>query len=324
MAQSSIQFDFSGMNSTLLIRSTAQVPLKGRRASGTFAHLGYSLGVSAVALILSATTGAPYLWPSIALLVDGYFGLRAFSDYQVFSSTPLTKVSAAPYGLGEFTVRAVPETEVQLQAPISKAACTYYRLELHEMRETGYGKNRHAEDVIVGVTQHGVPTLLSDGSGYLMADFNTGDIHTEQNYFRPDLPGSGPLSMGLGGLGGAMGMVDGGAARAYLAEVEAARGGTVTNMMQFTKGSGNVYFIEYYMPLDKDLFALGVVSATDKMFRNAPLKQIGVDTTTKIFSVLPEPKGKAMNSLLITAGVSILLLFAMLFLAYYTYGHGKL
>ena len=159
-----------------------QVKAKGDRYLRVYAIVAIVLSLLSlpmVILILASANSAPPA-PGImitlfaALLVAGgiliYIGFKEFSREQLLSSTISVKIDAATYNLNKMQGKFVPYKEQSLKAPISGAECVYYSVGLYAVFWRYVDNAKHLQSAPLGSIGVGVPTLFTDGSGYLALD----------------------------------------------------------------------------------------------------------------------------------------------------------
>ncbi|MGC8586756.1 MAG: hypothetical protein ACP5K9_00485 [Candidatus Micrarchaeia archaeon] len=108
------------------------------------------------------------------LLVAGgilmYIGFKEFSLEQTLSSTPVSKIHIATYGLNKMQGKFAPHNAQPLKSPISGAECAYYSIGIYAAFWQSSGRSRYLVVEPVGAIGKGVPTLFADDSGYLAID----------------------------------------------------------------------------------------------------------------------------------------------------------
>lgn len=244
-----------------------------------------------VALLAFAFTGsllAAALILAISIPVLLFSGFKAFKLYGILNATPTERLGSSPIGLGEFQVKLATNQSQYLVSPISKQKCSYFILQLHQVQQRG----KSSVDVILGTVQKGIPTMLADDSGFAVLDFSRAEMDLTAEYWIPK------LTQEAGGIiQRFMDYVP--EARQYLAMIGNSDGktdiGSSDTHIVFRPGKGRLYFLEGWVPLGADYYAVGTVSPLDQDVAGKPMKRLIADKQYGIMSVLPESKARAMS-----------------------------
>lgn len=128
------------------------------------------------------------------LLISGcillYIGFKEFSLKQRLSSTPEVKIDVATYNLNKMQGKFIPHNANALKAPISGANCTYYSEIVFVVFKQSNGNTTNYQVTPLGTMGLGVPTLFTDGSGYLAVDMGKApNVEVISNAFRIEKEG---------------------------------------------------------------------------------------------------------------------------------------
>ncbi|BCS91190.1 MAG: hypothetical protein ARM1_0647 [Candidatus Micrarchaeota archaeon] len=100
-----------------------------------------------------------------------YIGFKEFSKGQLLTSMPVTRIDSASYGLNKMEGTFIPYNAQSLKSVISNVDCVYHSLGVY------YADEQYNGDGTTSILVHpieffgkGVPTLLTDGTGYLAVD----------------------------------------------------------------------------------------------------------------------------------------------------------
>ncbi len=250
-----------------------------------------------------------------------YIGFGEFSKEQVLMATPVAKIDGASYGLNEITGRLTPEGANQpITTPLSRTASPYYLFTIYTLVERGSGKSRHVEVMTLGKREHGVPSLLTDGTGYLAPDMANTNLSVLENSYAVEKDGKAlsyieGFHLNEGAVIGAFNEF-----KAFIADQfgsSVAPDLTKQSQYQFRQmwnkkilevspfGAGRnpggqvgcIYISEIYVPMDQDYFGIGLVSTSDKLIGGKPVKLMGVDPKTKILEVALHSKRQEFGRL---------------------------
>ncbi len=292
---SSIQFMNLGAMNRNAVLQTDPYTGKTKRAMHLAGHgpwyiVGILLVVDLFVLLFSGSliVGALVLAIAIPLLL--WTGFKTFGIYNMLNNTPNEKLGSSPVGLAEFNVKLATNQSQYLVSPLSKQKCSYFLLQLHQVQQRG----RNTVDVVLGTVQKGVPTMLSDDSGFAVVDFSRAEVDLMREFYVMH------LTQDAGNFLQRM-MDSVPEARNYLMMVGSSDGktdvGSTDTHVAFRPGKGRLYFLEAWVPVESDYYAVGSISPMDQMVNDKPLKRLSPDMQHGLMSVLPEPKEKAMGLL---------------------------
>ena len=328
--------DLSPLNSTLI--TTQKENSKGRSARKIFTGIRYLVYFVTAGFFLWAFIG--YLRILLLVLVVGipmaiFVGWRYMSYYQLFVATPTAKVESAANGLNEVEVKFQPEKNNFLKTPINGVPCVYYKVDIHKVVRSG--KSR--KDIVLASFEKGVPSLLTDGTGYLLANFNSAEINFKARFYNiQDVQKSSDIfefitdaftddesrilkefiqnaknsntEPDFSELYSKFGFIPAGDARDVW-----------DNDVYFALGR-NLYLAEIYIPTDQTFYVLGRVSDSGKRYNDKPLKDIYIDPNSKVFSIMPESEQQATQSLRNYAFISFAAAIIFLIVSVLIYNSG--
>lgn len=253
----------------------------------------------------------------IAGIISIYIGFKKFSLEQILSSTPVIKIDVATYNLNKMQGKFTPYKNQPLKAPISGAECVYYAVNIYATFQKG-------KPVVLGTVDNGVPTLFTDGSGYLAIDMiKARNVETFFNEFIIYKEGlSGILNLTLATFT-SEGFKEGKQLAAELLPqiIEATKNNKTVNLSQipgfkFTQHFNNcvvdlkagvpihsdqnfAYFlVENYIPINSDYTCLGGAADSNKSIEDKPVKILTPDQSRGIMAVKAEATqniAKSMN-----------------------------
>ncbi len=293
-------FAYGDMNSTAL--DTVQGGRAGRRPKPIFSR---AVWLVLIVILLILSLGFSLLIALAGLVVAVMYGvysaLKHFSYYQVLVATPTTKIDSAPYGLAEINAAFQPEGGGYLVAPVSGAKCAFYCATVYEI--VGYGNDRGVETHYSA--QDGLPSMLADGTGYLIADFTLADLEVNRTtytvqYMDRQLPtkDANILTDFFEKAVAAKSSVNGKFPDINFSKVRAVAASASMLDRGAEYGSNGVLYVEETaVPIDTRFFALGEVKNIDRDYQGKPLKKMDVDPSYGVFSILPESKDAAIKSL---------------------------
>jgi hypothetical protein len=242
--------------------------------------------------------------------VSLYYGFKTFSYYTVMRDTPIAKVEAAPEGFNQFVVRFVPTDNNTLDSPLSKTQCVFFSLSEHFMTQ---GKNQR--DMIICSSSMTVPSMLSDGTGYLIVDYPNAEFSHIRKTFTPtqdvqvntlNVPFNQAAMFQQAQTAQSQGQgLDAtwrNAQQANLAFMlkdmtfrDISKGGSFARAYGVKEGplemgGGFIYFAEDIFPTDTDFFVGGGVTNLDTQFMGKPVKYLSVEKMGRELFILPEEK----------------------------------
>jgi hypothetical protein len=109
----------------------------------------------------------------ILILISIFLIIRGFKRYvihNILNNTPVSKIHIATYGLNKVKGRFIPYGYQPLKTPISRKDCIYYSISTWYVYLTSDGQNVYWKSVFVDGFDAGIPTLFTDGTGFLAVD----------------------------------------------------------------------------------------------------------------------------------------------------------
>lgn len=108
-------------------------------------------------------------------------GFKEFSNQQSFDSVPLNKIDAAAVGLNKFECNILPESGNTIISPVSGKQCVFYNIQLYktsfnEKVSAAMAPYQKLPKIMITYNIQSMPTLFSDGTGYLAPDFESSNI----------------------------------------------------------------------------------------------------------------------------------------------------
>ncbi|MGA3020365.1 MAG: hypothetical protein ABSD68_00225 [Candidatus Micrarchaeales archaeon] len=218
----------------------------------------------------------------VAFIVGGWL---EFQLMQTIDDIPTVKIDGASEGLNEISAQFIPEKGDALESLMSKQKCVYFVTTL--LQYINAGKSSHWE--ACGSVSRGIPTLMTDGTGYLAVPLYEADLNMKAKSYFP---------VNVDGVGIRTSMPEGKEIMAIfqndMAENELHDLGLEFQATGLGKGGlsgGNALMItELVLPMNTDYFVMGRVTDTDGMFNGKPVKRMSYDKATKILTVRSESK----------------------------------
>jgi hypothetical protein len=287
-----------------------------RRATYTLTKFWLVMGLLLLAIVFSFVITVNFYVVVALLIIVGifgiYHGIRTLGTKMLLSNTPVVQAAGAAIGLNEIRCRPVTENGLSLTAPITKRSCFYYKLELHEISNTG----NSSSDMIIAAAARGIPTIMADSSGGVACRFEDAEIEFDisrmqvgntdknqiselSNYIESKGDSADDFAQGLDHNSPLLGLKP-----IKKLPVPSRRGG-ILNSLQY-------YLVEYCLPTDKDYYIFGYVDNTAKNYNGRQVCTMDTDPSSRIFSILPNSKEKAMSQLnhivIGSIGIGIILL----------------
>ncbi len=290
--------DGQGLSDTRSSYVTKEASRKGRGRS-TYGRMFlllklFIVSIVVVLIIVSMRAfGGPIIniWNALALdtvLFGALFLVNGWLEFYLaisIKNIPLIKVDAAPAGVNEVSAMFVPEKNSLLVSPLSHQKCIYYKRVYQEYKqEYSDNGNYFGSALQVGImklmgaveetgSRHwattqvdsdGVPALLTDNTGYLAIDLANADIDLPKSYYYGSKLGSAVT----------------------IAKV------------------GDTRVIESVIPVKKQYFVMGRVSAELGKFNGKPIKEMTYDSGTKLLTVRGQSKGDLELIDMASSGIS--------------------
>jgi len=228
-----------------------------------------------------------------------FLGFRYFSRHLLTANIPVSKIFAAPVGLGIFNVQFAPENGQPLISPLTKTPCVLYSVALiHQVNSRyNYGNNSN----VITYLKRGTHSMLTDGTGYIVMRLADPIGYVEGLYktYR--------LHIGL--LDNAAHVLSLPKELQPLKEaIDNARNNDtdidLTNLISNLKVSATeqkvgaplkgfrngYYLVEYTIPVNKDYTAIGFLDHTEKQLNNKPVSKLVRDPQTKLFDLRYGPE----------------------------------
>lgn len=228
-----------------------------------------------------------FLYPF--LIFGGLFlisGWLSFSLLEVIEGIPEAKIEGAANGLNEIQGVLVAEKNA-ITAPLSKAPCLFYQIELQRLVQTRDG----AYWSTICRYGKGTPLLFTDDTGYLDIDLANADIETSNNGTRLMLMNSNNKVVTTSSK-------EGKEAIQYIkTNPESLDFSNIgVNLSDSYAGSSLTFFGEEMSLFERTLyvqqggFAMGRVMDTGKTFNGKQVKSMVYDSNTKILSFREQTK----------------------------------
>ncbi len=256
----------------------------------------FSLGIL-IFLGLPGKNGGPPIisdiWPLMAedcLFFGALFiigGWLEFSLSQAIKDIPTIKIDAAAAGVNEINAAFVPEKGSPLTSLMSQQKCIFYRATLEQYVHQG----KSSAWVPCGVVGGGVPSLLTDGSGYIAVDLIAANINMPTNIFYPHIA-SGQLVRSAMPEGMSLMMAFGGTPTpSSISKLGITFSKTVGDSFSMFSGD-EMRITEVVIPINEPYFVMGRVSDVAGRLNNKPVKVMSYDPGTHMLSVRMESKTK--------------------------------
>jgi fumarate reductase subunit D len=305
---------------------------KGRRAKRVFARLTYPLLIlifgSFISFYIEGKADTFSVIPFVIVLLVTvvaaiYVALQTLNEYLIFSNTPTAKIDGAAYGLSEISANFVPENGAVMNLPIGGVKCIYYKIEFHEVVNEG----KHSRDILLWSNQKGVPSLLSDGTGYLYGDYTTAEMGAYVNQYQirdSKWFDTGERTKVIDALNASVNSQTGLDMRPFSNSITIDSSNSLnrahieydSDTGGWFRSGGGYYLRVYYLPSEVPYFLMGNISDTGKSIDGKPLKVATIDPKSGIFSIVPKSKQDAMhklkNNMIINFGLAVICLVLVL------------
>lgn len=297
---------------------------RGRHLKNIEGRMLYPFYILIVGMFISLfllSTSTAFVILIMVIVTSIYFGLQAYGEYQLFSSTPIAKIDGAADGLCEIQADVLPYKDHALSLPIGDGKCAYYELELHF--KTG---GRNSQDYVLGEVIFGAPSLLFDSSGYLYGDFGSAEFEMpyrtyvlRRKKFEWVLDREKIIKAfadtTAAGQQLDMGKYDDNLFLDQYGEesvIRVSKWGAVSN-------SPVGYYVRlYYVPVEKPYFMIGNVSDSGKLYNEKPLKMFSIDPNTGILAITSRSKqqltSRLRNYAFLDLGLALLCLLMLVWL----------
>jgi hypothetical protein len=132
-------------------------------------------------IIIFQFIGVPFKLPLFIILISIslFLIIRGFKRYiihNILNNTPVSKIHIATYGLNKVKGRFIPFGSQPLKSPISGQDCIYYSISTFYIQSRGSNNNSNYEYYFVDGFDAGIPTLFTDGTGFLAVDLEKAPI----------------------------------------------------------------------------------------------------------------------------------------------------
>lgn len=132
-------------------------------------------------IIIFQFIGVPFKLPLFIILISIslFLIIRGFKRYiihNILNNTPFSKIHIATYGLDKVKGRFIPFGSQPLKSPISGQDCIYYSISTFYIQSRGSNNNSNYGYYFVDGFDAGIPTLFTDGTGFLAVDLEKAPI----------------------------------------------------------------------------------------------------------------------------------------------------
>ncbi|MCL5011591.1 MAG: hypothetical protein M1594_01715 [Candidatus Marsarchaeota archaeon] len=209
-------------------------------------------------------------------------GWLEFSLLQTIEAIPLSKIEGAAEGLNEIQGNLIPEKGNPLISPISKQECFFYQLELQKYVQMGDGSYWKT----VAKFAKGIPTLLTDDTGYLAIDFENANLTREKSLTLYPYNNNKWLSVGdkLG-----QDLIE--YFKTSSDDFDVSNLGIILSpSYSLTFTGSQLAIVETVIASGKERFAMGRVVNTNQTLNGKKVKAMIYDRSTKILSVRDESR----------------------------------
>lgn len=168
-----------GMNSSYLSNYVTNGNGRTRTKIGIFEKLegaAVAIGLVAFLIVFAALALNHYQYIYLIeypLILEGLIitaiGIMMFSKLQRIENLPVSKIDGASDTLNEIQGMIVPESGDALISPMTKTRCVGYTIKIQKQASKNSKQNPW---VTIASYYNYVPTLITDGSGYLAFDFS--------------------------------------------------------------------------------------------------------------------------------------------------------
>ena len=110
---------------------------------------------------------------SLFLIIRGF---KRYIIHNILNNTPVSKIHIATYGLNKVKGRFIPFGSQPLKSPISGQDCIYYSISTFYVQSRGSNNNSNYGSYFVDGFDAGIPTLFTDGTGFLAVDLEKAPI----------------------------------------------------------------------------------------------------------------------------------------------------
>jgi hypothetical protein len=295
-----------GINAALINSKTFPVEIaigtKAAKAKKIYGRLAYPFFIlligGVICFFVGGINGVPIVL-IVTMCAALYVGWQSLSEYQIFKNTPISKIDGAMDALCEIQANFEPEDGKLQTNPITGEPCLYYRLELHYKTS---GKNAH--DYVEWSHEVGSPSLLRDDTGYIYGNYGAAEFGFYENTYPIrdrkwiDLNQRNEIYTLLNTTT-ANGTLD------FSKFTDTLKIDTSTKQkpqlnytsMESHRSTSGFYLLICYLPSNIPYFIMSGVSDSGKRYKDKILKLVSLDQSHKIFSILPEPKEKAIGTL---------------------------
>ncbi len=212
-------------------------------------------------------------------------GWLEFSLEQTIRDIPTIKIDAAAAGLNEINAAFIQEKGDTITSLVSKQSCVFYRTALEKYVHRG--KNSYWETI--GSSVNGIPSLLTDGTGYLAIDLSAADINLNSLYYYPLNSKNQAVRSGMPDGVALQNAFYGGVTAEKLdgLKLEFNRNGVVDFSLF---GGDEMRVIETVVPVAVPYFAMGRIGEVVGRVGSMPVKLMSRDPQTKILTVRSQSK----------------------------------
>jgi hypothetical protein len=237
-------------------------------------------------------------------------GWLEYSLLQKIDEIPFSKIQGAAEGLNEIQGKLEPE-EKPLTSPISKQECVLYQLDLQRLINTSDSAIPNYQWTTYNYEGKGVPTLLTDNTGYLTIKFSDAGLKRPSQSTRyyllknnQPLTDSSPEGKNL------MKNLDLTNTTLTITTTKKENEG----LKQYLGAEHQLSILESIIKTEEEVFAMGRIENTFQNFNGKPLKKMTRDPQTGILSIRTESKralekkDKLLSYLSLTTGAVLLII----------------
>jgi len=228
-----------------------------------------------------------------------FLGFRYFSRHLITANIPVSKIFAAPIGLGIFDVKFAPENGQPLISPLTKTPCVLYSVAIIHQVNNRYNYNTNN---IISYVKRGTHSILTDETGYIVMQLANSIGYVEGLYK--------VYHLHIRLLDDAVHVFSSPKELQPLKEaIDNARNNNtdidLTNLISNLKVSATeqkvgiplkgfhrngYYLVEYTIPVNKDYTAIGFLDHTEKKLNNKPVSKLVKDPQTKLLDLRYGPE----------------------------------
>ncbi len=228
-------------------------------------------------------------------LIITAIGIMMFSRLQRIENLPVSKIEGASNALNEIQGIIVPESGDALISPMTKTKCVGYTITIQKQAPSN---NKQVAWIPIASYTNYVPTLITDGSGYLAFDFsglryNNFYLSKSFNVMGHDgnvVWGSNECNKLLQYINTNPSLID-------LSPI----GIEAAPYKSFTLNAGAPIIIkEDVVPTDTECFAIGRTIDTGKRLNDKPVKEMVYDQASDMLSLQIGTKGKEVATKMIS------------------------